>query len=137
MIVLLMLALICFVDDCFDDFVDEVERLERQLEEDDSRLRKLEEEKNLSAQESSLLKAQQDEFMRQQRMSMDRLKDMERELTTKDDLVSHTLTTQSPGHTVPLLHSRLVTNTWSHNHTYSHTLTNSHSHSHPFSQSYR
>ena len=90
----------CFVDDCFDDFVDEVERLERQLEEDDSRLRKLEEEKNLSAQESSLLKAQQEEFMRQQRMSMDRLKDMERELTTKDDLVSHTLTTQSPGHKV-------------------------------------
>ncbi|XP_078324889.1 uncharacterized protein LOC111125942 isoform X3 [Crassostrea virginica] len=66
---------------------DEVERLERQLEEDDSRLRKLEEEKNLSAQESSLLKAQQEEFMRQQRMSMDRLKDMERELTTKDDLL--------------------------------------------------
>ena len=90
----------CFVDDCFDDFVDELERLERQVEEDDSRLRKLEEEKNLSAQESSLLKAQQDEFMRQQRMSMDRLKDMERELTTKDDLVSHTLATQSPGHKV-------------------------------------
>ena len=88
----------CFFDDCFDDFVDELERLERQVEEDDSRLRKLEEEKNLSAQESSLLKAQQDEFMRQQRMSMDRLKDMERELTTKDDLVSHI-------HTVTLLHS--------------------------------
>lgn len=71
--------------------VDELERLERQVEEDDSRLRKLEEEKNLSAQESSLLKAQQEEFMRQQRMSMDRMKDMERELSAKDDLVSQSL----------------------------------------------
>lgn len=71
--------------------VDELERLERQVEEDDSRLRKLEEEKNLSAQESSLLKAQQEEFVRQQRMSMDRMKDMERELSAKDDLVSQSL----------------------------------------------
>lgn len=70
---------------------DELERLERQVEEDDSRLRKLEEEKNLSAQESSLLKAQQEEFVRQQRMSMDRMKDMERELSAKDDLVSQSL----------------------------------------------
>uniref|UniRef100_K1Q2Y9 Paramyosin n=1 Tax=Magallana gigas TaxID=29159 RepID=K1Q2Y9_MAGGI len=66
---------------------DELERLERQVEEDDSRLRKLEEEKNLSAQESSLLKAQQEEIVRQQRMSMDRMKDMERELSAKDDLL--------------------------------------------------
>lgn len=71
--------------------VDELERLERQVEEDDSRLRKLEEEKNLSAQESSLLKAQQEEIVRQQRMSMDRMKDMERELSAKDDLVSQSL----------------------------------------------
>lgn len=71
--------------------VDELERLERQVEEDDSRLRKLEEEKNLSAQESSLLKAQQEEIVRQQRMSMDRMKDMERELSSKDDLVSQSL----------------------------------------------
>lgn len=62
--------------------------MERQVEEDDSRLRKLEEEKNLSAHESSQLKAQQEEFMRQQRMSMDRMKDMERELSAKDELVS-------------------------------------------------
>nr|XP_034299667.1 centriolin isoform X8 [Crassostrea gigas] len=66
---------------------DELERLERQVEEDDSRLRKLEEEKNLSAQESYLLKTQQEEFVRQQRMSMDRMKDMERELSAKDDLL--------------------------------------------------
>lgn len=71
--------------------VDELERLERQVEEDDSRLRKLEEEKNLSAQESTLLKAQQEEIVRQQRMSMDRMKDMERELSAKDDLVSQSL----------------------------------------------
>lgn len=71
--------------------VDELERLERQVEEDDSRLRKLQEEKNLSAQESSLLKAQQEEIVRQQRMSMDRMKDMERELSAKDDLVSQSL----------------------------------------------
>lgn len=61
------------------------------MEEDDSRLRKLEEEKNLSAQESSMLKTQKEEFMRQQRMSMDRMKDMERELSAKDDLVSQSL----------------------------------------------
>ncbi|XP_061184132.1 centriolin-like [Saccostrea echinata] len=66
---------------------DELERLERQVEEDDSRLRKLEEEKNLSAHESSLLKNQQEEYMRQQRMSMDRMKDMERELAAKDELL--------------------------------------------------
>lgn len=74
--------------------VDELERLERQVEEDDSRLRKLEEEKNLSAQESSLLKAQQEEIVRQQRMSMDRMKDMERKLSAKDDLVSQSLVTE-------------------------------------------
>ncbi|XP_056011092.1 centriolin-like isoform X6 [Ostrea edulis] len=66
---------------------DELERLEKQVEEDDSRLRKLEEEKNLSAHESSLLKAQQDEYLRQQRMSMDKMKDMERELAAKDELL--------------------------------------------------
>jgi hypothetical protein len=71
--------------------VDELERLERQVEEDDSRLRKLEEEKNLSAHESSLLKAQQDEYLRQQRMSVDKMKEMERELAAKDELVSYTM----------------------------------------------
>ena len=70
---------------------EEVERLEKKVEMDDSRLRKLEEEKNLSAQESSYHRAKEEELLRQQRMSMERMSEMERELSTKDDLVSYLL----------------------------------------------
>ncbi|XP_033730276.1 centriolin-like isoform X4 [Pecten maximus] len=66
---------------------DEIERLERLLETEEARNRKLEEEHNRSAQESSFTKAAEEERKRQQKITADRLNEMERELDTKNDLL--------------------------------------------------
>ncbi|XP_069121130.1 centriolin-like isoform X3 [Argopecten irradians] len=66
---------------------DEIERLERLLETEEARNRKLEEEQNRSAQESSFTKAAEEERKRQQKVTADRLNELERELETKNDLL--------------------------------------------------
>ncbi|XP_060070795.1 centriolin-like [Ylistrum balloti] len=66
---------------------DEIERLERMLETEEARCRKLEEEQNRSAQESSFSKAAEEERKRQQKVTADRLNELERELETKNDLL--------------------------------------------------
>lgn len=66
---------------------DEIERLERQLEVEEARTRKMEEEKTRMTQESSFAKAAEEERKRQQNMISDHVNELERELDTKNDLV--------------------------------------------------
>ncbi|XP_021380343.1 centriolin-like isoform X3 [Mizuhopecten yessoensis] len=66
---------------------DEIEKLERLLETEEARNRKLEEVQNRSAQESSFSKAADEERKRQHKITADRLNELERELETKNDLL--------------------------------------------------
>jgi len=68
---------------------DEVERLERQLEQEEARNRKLEEDQNRSAQETSMSRAAEEETKRREKTVSQKNKDLERELDAKNDLVSN------------------------------------------------
>lgn len=72
---------------CFS-IPDEVERLERQLEQEETKIKKLQADKNKSVQESSFLKGTEEELKKREKMYMERLQEYEKELDTKNDLVS-------------------------------------------------
>ncbi|CAG2249623.1 CNTRL [Mytilus edulis] len=67
---------------------DEVERLEKQLEQEETKIKKLTADKNKSVQESSFLKGTEEEMKKRERMYMERMQEMEKELETKNGLLS-------------------------------------------------
>jgi uncharacterized membrane protein YgaE (UPF0421/DUF939 family) len=67
---------------------DEVERLEKQLEQEETKTKKLTADKNKSVQESSFLKGTEEEMKKREKLYVERMQEMEREMETKNDLVS-------------------------------------------------
>lgn len=66
---------------------DEVERLERQLESEEAKYRRLEEDHNRSKQEKSHLSATEDDLRKREKSYKTRIDELEREMETKSDLV--------------------------------------------------
>ena len=67
---------------------DEVERLEKQLEQEETKTKKLTADKNKSVQESSFLKGTEEEMKKREKLYVERMQEMEREMETKNDLLS-------------------------------------------------
>lgn len=65
-----------------------MEKLEHQLEREEAKTRRLEEETNLSLQEVSKRQAMEEDYKRRERLQMERMQELERELESKNDLVS-------------------------------------------------
>jgi len=65
-----------------------LERLERQLEGEEAKNRRLEEEQNRSRQEKSHLSATEEDLKKREKLGRQRIEELERELETKNDLVS-------------------------------------------------
>lgn len=68
---------------------DEVQNLERQLEQGESRYRQLEESHNRSEQERSQQEVSQNQLLQRQQDIKEQLQQLQRELAAKDDLVSN------------------------------------------------
>ncbi|XP_060590560.1 centriolin-like [Ruditapes philippinarum] len=66
---------------------DEVERLEKQLEGEEAKNRRLEEEHNRSKQERSHMSATEDDLRKREKNYSSRIEELERELETKNDLL--------------------------------------------------
>ena len=69
-------------------FTDELEKLEKQLESEEAKSRRLEEDHNRSQQERQHLSATEVEMRRLEKIKSNRIDELERQLQTKDDLVS-------------------------------------------------
>ena len=65
-----------------------MERLEKQLEAEEAKNRKIEEEYNRSAHESSMNRTAEAEMRQKEQMYAERIEDLERELGAKDGIVS-------------------------------------------------
>ncbi|KAK3605923.1 hypothetical protein CHS0354_017828 [Potamilus streckersoni] len=66
---------------------DELERLEKQLEQEEQKFRRLEEDHNRSQQERSHLSATEDELRRRDKAQTERIRELEKELETKNDIL--------------------------------------------------
>ncbi|KAL3870359.1 hypothetical protein ACJMK2_038429 [Sinanodonta woodiana] len=66
---------------------DELERLEKQLEQEEQKFRRLEEDHNRSQQERSHLSATEDELKRREKAQTERIRELEKELETKNDIL--------------------------------------------------
>ena len=67
---------------------DEIEHLERQLEKNEQRLHRLEDDHNKSISEVKVREQREKEFKKREKLAAEKLRNTERELETKDDLVS-------------------------------------------------
>ena len=72
---------------CYCIWSDELERLEKQLEGEEAKYRRLEEDHNRSKQERSHLSATEDDLRKREKNYSSRIEELERELETKNDLV--------------------------------------------------
>ncbi|KAL4219131.1 hypothetical protein ACF0H5_021713 [Mactra antiquata] len=66
---------------------DELQRLEKELESEEAKYRRLEEEHNRSKQEKSHLSATEDDLRKREKLHSSRIEELERELETKSDLL--------------------------------------------------
>ncbi|XP_052229704.1 centriolin-like isoform X2 [Dreissena polymorpha] len=66
---------------------EELERLEKQLESEEAKYRRLEEDHNRSKQERSHMSATEDDLKKRERLQGSRIEELERELETKNDLL--------------------------------------------------
>ena len=68
--------------------IDEVERLEKELEAGEAKIRRLEEDHNRSQQEKHHLSATEDDLRKREKNYNQRVQELERELETKTEIVS-------------------------------------------------
>lgn len=75
-------------------FTEEVERLEKQLEQEEARIHKLEEDHSHVVQEANARTNAEQEIRRKEKMAAERITELEGELTTKNNLVMNSKLSQ-------------------------------------------